>query len=215
MSRRFSAAIAVVCAGAGLLAACSGGTVGGTPSPATGSTSASSTDVASSSASSGGVPKVPSPLPASVLDGSPCDSALTTEQVTTFIGTPKTPDRDDTFATGPACTWFSASGTGGQIEVFYDTKVGGGLNVVYLNLKPKSGRWEPTNVQGYPAVASTNKGEDQRITGGCNVTVGIRDDLTFGVALNLSDNARKRGVDSCQGADDVANTVLTNLKGRS
>ena len=214
MSRRFSAAVAVVCVGAGLLAACSGGTVGGTPSPATGSTSASSSAVASSSASSGGVPKVPSPLSASALDGSPCDSALTTEQVTTFIGTPKTPERTDDFATGPRCTWFSA-GSGGQIGVFYETKIGGGMDVIYRNVKPKSGRWEPTTVQGYPAVAGTDKGMDQSITGTCNVTVGIRDDLVFGVGLSLSDNARKRGVDSCQGAEDIANTVLTNLKGRS
>ena len=214
-SRRFSAVFALVCAGAGLLSACSGGTVGGTPSPATGSTPASSSGAASSSAGSDGVPSVETPLPATVLDGSPCDSALTTAQVVSFIGTPKTPERDDTFGTGPACTWFSANDANSQINVYYETKLGGGLDVIYRNVKPQAGRWEPTSLQGYPAVAGTNKGEDQSITGGCNFTVGVRDDLVFGVGLTLGANARERGVDSCEGAKDVANAVLTNLKGRS
>ena len=215
MSRRLGVITVLMCAGAGLLAACSGGTVGGTPSPETISAATSSSGAASSSAETPGVPTVQNPLPTNVLDGSPCESALTTEQVVHFVGTPKTPDRNDTFDTGPACTWFSMDGVSGQIEVFYDTKTGGGLDVIYRELKPTSGRWEPTIVQGYPAVASTSKGENQSITGACTVTVGIRDDLTFGVGLTLGDNARKRGVDSCEGAKDVANAVLTNLKGRS
>jgi hypothetical protein len=159
------------------------------------------------------VPKVQNPLPASVLDGSPCDSALTTEQVTGFIGTPKAPDRQDTFETGPACTWFSV--VSGQISVYYATKTGGGLNLVYQNTKPQSSRWEPTQLQGYPAVAYTgSKTDDPSITGSCLMSVGIRDNLTFGVGLALGDSARKRGVDSCEGVKEVANIVLTNLKGR-
>jgi hypothetical protein len=158
-------------------------------------------------------PEAQAPLPASVLNGSPCDSALTTEQVTSFIGTPKTPDRDDNFATGPACTWFSV--VSGQINVYYATKTGGGLNLVYQNTKPKSARWEPAELQGYPAVAYSEQGFDQSITGSCIISVGIRDDLAFGVALTLGDSARNRGVDSCEGVKNVANTMLTNLKGRA
>lgn len=213
MNRRFSATVALACAGAGLLAGCSGGTVAGSPIPA--STSApASTGAASTAASSGDVPTVQNPLPASVLDGSPCDSALTAEQVTSFIGPSDAPGPDDTFETGPACNWHSTDGVSGQISVYYDTKTGGGLNLDYKNTKPRASRWESTSLQGYPAVAYTGKNEDQSITGGCNVDVGIRDDLTFGVGLTLGDSARKRGVDSCEGAKDVANTVLTNLKGR-
>ena len=156
-------------------------------------------------------PKVQTPLPATVLDGGPCDTALTMEQVVTFIGTSKAPQSDDSLPTGPVCTWANASGAGGQIE----TKIGGGWSVAYRNLKGNSDRWEPTSLQGYPAVAATNRGEDQSTTGQCDVTVGIRDDLSFAVSLTLSNNARERGVDSCGGAKDIANTVLTNLKGRS
>ncbi|HVW40579.1 MAG TPA: DUF3558 domain-containing protein [Amycolatopsis sp.] len=215
MSTRFAAAIALMCAGAGLLAACSGGTVGGTPSPATSNAPSSTSSAESSSASLANAPKVPMPLPATVLDGSPCNSALTMEQVVTFIGTPKAPQSDDTIPTGPACTWSNASGAGGQIGVNYETKIGGGWSAAYRNLKGNSDRWEPTTLQGYPAVAATNRGEDQSITGRCDVTVGIRDDLSFAVSLTLSNNARTRGVDSCEGAKDIADSVLTNLKGRA
>jgi len=135
--------------------------------------------------------------------------------VVSFIGTSKTPSRNDSFATGPTCTWFSGDGVSGQVNVNYETKIGGGLDVIYRNVKPISERWEPTSLQGYPAVAGSEKGISQGVSATCNVTVGIRDDLVFGVALTLGDSARKRGVDSCEGAKDVANTVLTNLKGRA
>jgi hypothetical protein len=206
--------LALVCAGAGLLAACSGASVSGTPSPASGSSSqprSSSSSPSSSSTGTADVPKVQNPLPATVLDGSPCDSALTTEQVTSYIGQPKAPDRQDTFDSGPACTWFSMNS--GQIGVYYLTKWGGGLDVAYTQ-KSQMNPWEPTTIQGYPAVAYANKDIAQSVSGACNVTVGIRDDLAFGVGLALGDNARERGVDSCAGAKEVADAVLTNLKGR-
>ena len=215
VSRRLGVITVLVCAGTAVLAACSGGTVGGTPSPQTSSTPATSGGAASSSAGATGVPKVQTPLPASVLDGSPCDSALTTDQVAHFVGESKAPERNDNFAAGPACSWFSSGLAGGGISVFYGTKLDTGLGYDYQVNKPDADRWEPTKLQGYPAVALTLKGNNQSATGTCNVSVGIRDDLAFSVSLTLGDNARKRGVDSCEGAKDVANTVLTNLKGRS
>lgn len=213
MSRRFSGIIAVVCVGAGLLVACSGGTVGGTPAPATGSTPTSSA-AAASSAGTSDVPKVATPLPASVLDGSPCDGALTTEQVAHFIGTAKTPERTDITA-GPACSWLSSDGVSGGITVYYQTKTQVGLAYDYRTNKPAASRWEPTELQGYPAVALVLKGNDQSVSGTCTFSVGIRDDLAFSAGVTLGDSARKRGVDSCAAAKDIANTVLTNLKGRS
>ena len=137
------------------------------------------------------------------------------EQVVTFIGTPKTPDRDDNFRAGPVCAWSSIDGVHGQINVYYMTKLHNGLVHDYQINKPDAARWEASELQGYPALAFSLKGFNQSVTGTCSVSVGIRDDLAFGVGLTLSDNARQRGVDSCQGAEDVANTVLTNLKGKS
>lgn len=213
MSRQRAIALALVCAGAGLLAGCSGGAVSGSP---TGASSTAAPTTATSSTSSGSVvPKVQNPLSPSALDGSPCDSALTVQQVTAFIGTSDAPIRNDAADTGPACDWHSSSGISGQISVYYDTKAGGGLGPLYQNTKPQASRWEPTQLQGYPAVAYSTKNFDQSSTGMCLVDVGIRDDLSFGVALTLGDSARKRGMDSCDGATNVANTVLTNLKGRS
>jgi hypothetical protein len=63
-----------------------------------------------------GARKVDNPLPAKVLDGSPCDSALTSEQLTGFLGEPSAPKAKDE-ALGPSCTWTSASGSGAGILV--------------------------------------------------------------------------------------------------
>lgn len=215
MNGRLALPIAVACACAGLLVGCSSDPILGTPaSGSTTATTTASTSGAPGPADSGEAPTVQNPLPASVLDGNPCDSALTTEQVASFIGTTKAPQRSD-IATGPQCTWFSVDGVSGQISVYYNTKAGGGLNATYRNVRPDADRWEPMTLQGYPAVATAQKGLSQSTTGACNAFVGISNDLTFGVGLVLGDNARERGVDSCAGVQKVANAVLTNLKGRS
>lgn len=212
MNKRWRVIVALVCAGTGLLAACSN--AGSSPTPTT-SSAPETSGTALSGTSDPDVPKVQSPLPATLLAGNPCD-ALTTDQIAHFVGKPeKAPKLDATFVTGPVCTWYGPLRTGGLIQVGYDVKVPHGLADLYHNDKARSARWEPTTLQSYPAVASTGKNEDQRVTGSCNVTVGIRDELTFDVALTLSNGARERGVDSCAGAKDIANTVLTNLKGRS
>lgn len=211
MNGRLASPIVLVCACAAVLVGCSSGAVPGTPT--SGGASASSAP-ASATEAPGDAPKVPNPLPASALNGNPCDAALTSDQVTGFIGTTKSPQSRE-IDSGPACTWFSVDGVSGQINVYYNTKVGDGLNAAYQNARPNADRWEPTTVQGYPAVAYTQKGMGQSTTGTCNVFVGIRDDLTFGVGLTVGDNARARGVDSCAGANKVANAVLTNIKGRS
>src|SRR4051794_1560101 len=91
---------AVVAAAAVLLSACTGGGGGGSES--------SSQPVPSSSAAAlpfSGAPKVPNPLPASVLGGDPCTDALTPEQVKTAIGIEKQGERDDLPALGAGCRW--------------------------------------------------------------------------------------------------------------
>jgi Protein of unknown function (DUF3558) len=209
VNRNLVLSFAVLGVGASLLTGCTSGGVAGTASPVPSSASAATGSAA------GDVPKVQDPLPASVLDGSPCDTALTTAQVDEFIGPPKPAERDNGFVTGPKCSWFSVDGVSGSMSVFYDTKAGGGLSLDYRNTKPQSSRWEPTTLQGYPAVAFNPRGLDQKVTGTCSISVGINDDLTYGVGMTLGDNARKKGTDSCEAAKDVANTVLTNLKGRA
>ncbi|MCR6489531.1 DUF3558 domain-containing protein [Amycolatopsis sp. OK19-0408] len=161
-----------------------------------------------------GAPEVGNPLPATVLDGSPCDSALTAEQVTGYLGETRAPKPDDTVL-GRTCDWNSSSGSSAGILVGYDTKTGEGLSLPYKNEKPKAKRWvddlEP--IQGYPAVGYVDTGTTDNRT--CVIVVGISDELAYTVSLSIGDSAVQAGKDTCQLGRGVADTVLTNLKARA
>lgn len=205
--KRLSLPIAVgITVGMALLAACTGGN----------KTPGSATPVPSTEAGlpNSGAPKVDNPLPENVLDGSPCDTALTKEQLTGFLGETSAP-KEKTEVLGPSCDWASESGSGAGILVGYETKTGQGLSLTYKNVKPKASRWvddlEP--VQGYPAVGYVEVGTSDNRT--CVITVGVTDDLAYSVSLTLGDKATAAGKDACDLGRGIADTVLTNLKARA
>ncbi|WP_328613226.1 DUF3558 domain-containing protein [Amycolatopsis sp. NBC_00355] len=163
-----------------------------------------------------GAPKVENPLPASVLDGSPCDSALTAEQLTGYLGRPGSPlEKEETL--GPSCTWSSDSGSGAGILVGYETKTGQGISLTYKNEKPKAARWvdDLDPVQGYPTVAYVDTGIDPEHKRSCVITVGVSDELAYSVSLTLGDKAAGEGKDACDLGRGVADTVMTNLKAKA
>lgn len=206
-SRHQLAAFVLVATGALLLSACDGdrGTPG-TPTPGTPAASSSAAGVPNS-----GAPAVQNPLPAKVLDGSPCDSALTAQQIETFIGEPS-PGKPSTDALGTACDWSSASGSGAGFQIGYQTKSDQGISLPYKNVKPKAARWvELDPIDGYPAIGYTNIQDDD----GCAVVVGVSDQLAYSVSLSLGDKASQAGKDGCKLGRDVAVEVLKNLKGRA
>lgn len=206
MSHRILTAIALVTAGVTVLTACTGkDNVAGTPMPA---------PTSSSNLPNSGAPKVDNPLPAKVLDGNPCDSALTAEQVQGYLGQTKAPESNDT-ELGPTCDWTSASGSAAGILVGYDTKPGQGISLAYKNVKPKAKRWVDNldPVQGYPTVGYVGVGTADDRT--CVIVVGVADDLAYSVSLSIGDSAIQAGKDACQLGRGVADTVLTNLKARA
>lgn len=202
MTKRSITTMAAIMAGGLLMSACNG-----TPkAPTTTTTAPSSTASADSE-----VPTVPSPLSAKALDGSPCDSALTSSQITHFLGqsTPANP-RDTEL--GPMCQWSSASGSGAGITVTYQTESDQGLGLAYHNVKPKATRWKELEpVQGFPAIAYTNT-DDKRA---CVIVVGVTDQLAFSTALTLGDKSTAEGKDCFDAGPQVADAVLGNLKARA
>ncbi|SDU56388.1 Protein of unknown function [Amycolatopsis keratiniphila] len=156
------------------------------------------------------------PLPAKVLDGSPCESALTPEQIKTFISEPKPAD-PSTDALGPACDWSSASGSGAGFSISYQTKSDQGISLPYQSVKPKTARWlELDPIDGYPAIGyANNVGVSKDDKKFCVVVVGVSDQLAYSVSLGLGDKAYREGKDSCELGRDVAAEVLKNLKGRA
>lgn len=207
MTRRVLTVATAVTAGMVLLASCT------QERQATGTATPAPTSTGEELPNSG-APKVGQPLPAKVLDGDPCDSALTNEQLTGYLGQPGAPKSTDE-ALGPMCDWGSSSGSGAGILVIYETKNQQGLSLAYKNEKPKAKRWvddlEP--IQGYPAVGYVDTGTTDNRT--CVIVVGVSDELAYTVSLSMGDSAVQAGKDACQLGRGVADTVLTNLKARA
>jgi len=159
---------------------------------------------------------VQNPLPAKVLDGSPCDSALTTRQLESFLGEPK-PAEPSTDALGTACSFRAASGSGAGFSIGYQTKSDQGISLPYQSVKPKAARWvELDPIDGYPAIGyANNVGAPKDDKKFCVVVVGISDQLAYSVSLGLGDKAYRDGKDSCDLGRDVAAEVLKNLKARA
>jgi hypothetical protein len=156
-----------------------------------------------------GAPKVANPLPASVLAGNPCDTALTPEQVKQAIGIQVAGRPGTTGGIGPTCSWFNEN-TLGKIFVGYVTEDHNGLSGVYENTKPKNPVWRPLpDIQGFPAVAYSNN-TDQN----CMVTIGLADDMSVDVSGFVGDSKRGK-IDSCDLAAQMAGLVVTTLKKRA
>ncbi|MBE8521218.1 DUF3558 domain-containing protein [Amycolatopsis sp. H6(2020)] len=190
--------------GGSLLSACNG-----TPKPP--ETATPTTAPSSSASANSDVPAVPSPLPATALDGNPCESALDSSQITHFLGQ-STPAEPSETQLGPMCQWSSASGSGAGITVAYQTKSEQGIGLSYENVKPKAARWKPLDpIQGFPAVAYANFDNKRS----CVIVVGVTDKLAFSTALTLGDKSAAEGKDCFDAAPGVADTVLTNLKARA
>ncbi|MFI9449141.1 DUF3558 domain-containing protein [Amycolatopsis sp. NPDC052450] len=211
ISRHLLATFTLVAAGTLLLTACDGNRdTPGTPTPGTTAPAASSS---AAGVPHSGAPAVQKPLPAKALDGSPCDSALTAQQLEGFLGDPD-PAKPSTDALGAACRWNASSGSGAGFTVSYQTKSDQGISLAYKNVKPKAERWmELAPIDGFPAIGYAGKASgDERH---CVVVVGISDQLAFSVSGSLGENAYREGKDACDLGRDVAVEVLKNLKGRA
>ena len=194
--------LAILAAG---VTACSGHPATGTPPPA-------SAPITTTNASLpfAGAPKVPNPLPDSVLGGNPCADALTADQVKDALGTPTESKSDQTAGVGRSCSWYNHS-TLGQISVGYNTETHTGLSGLFQNTKPAAALWKVLPpIQGFPAVAhSITKGADTSTTF-CQVTVGLADDIAVDVSGFLGP-AKQGKVDPCDVTAQAAGLVVTAL----
>ncbi|MGH3621414.1 MAG: DUF3558 domain-containing protein [Sciscionella sp.] len=174
-------------------------------------------DRSSGAASSGSLsgpteaPAVRNPLDASVYLSRPC-ALLSRQQVSTLgdYGPGRPGKKTDVGGgSGPSCTWDSTA-EGPIIDAQLVTSDRNGLSDFYRAraTMPKSyfGYFEPTTVDGYPAVF--NDATDQRKFGDCALVVGIADKLVLGTSQQGGD-----GPKSCSVAKQVAAAVITTLKG--
>ncbi|WP_141999976.1 DUF3558 domain-containing protein [Amycolatopsis cihanbeyliensis] len=148
-------------------------------------------------------PPVPEPLDASKYIQDPCSSLTEAQQQKFEV----TSSRENNNETATNCRWNIRDGST-SAGVSYMTSVENGLSNIYaLN---DTGHWdkgyfEPTEVDGYPAVYVEIA--DNRDQGDCGMAIGIRDDLFFDA------NVRTRaGNDACKAAENIAFAVLQTIK---
>lgn len=167
---------------------------------------------ASSAGPKFGAPRVPAPLDPASLEKTPC-AAMTADQVAS-LGAPlksAVPKTDD--PTGPVCNWNFATADGPSSTsgaVFTADPTHGGISGLYG--KQQTGgltKFEPFSVNGYPGViydAATNS-----MPGSCGLAVGLRDDLTYTISVDL-DVLKKPFADSCEVGKKVAGYVIQYLQ---
>ncbi|MET9260501.1 DUF3558 domain-containing protein [Amycolatopsis sp. NPDC004079] len=195
---------ALVVGSAVLAAACSHSPAGGQADTAATAT------VRSAALPHSGAPKVEHPLPASVLSGDPCKTALTPAQVESIISVAPPGKLRNIGGLGPSCRWSNID-SGSAISTGYVTEDHQGLSAVYRNSKPKAKLWRPLPpVQGFPAVAFTVDLGD----GLCQVSVGTADDLSIDVTISLGEST-KGNTDPCTVAGQAADMVIANLRRRA
>ncbi|MFD2459042.1 DUF3558 domain-containing protein [Amycolatopsis samaneae] len=198
--RLAAAAVAAI----GLLAAsaCGGGTggAGGTAQPPAGAGSSAPAD------SGGSGPKVPSPLPAKDLIADPCGVLNATEAEQVGL---KYPGEKSTGALN-GCRWTSS---GSNLNFVNNTPIEQnkhGISDIYAQ-KAKQAYFEPTTINGYPAVFAAT--EDSRSNGVCTLWVGVTDQLAVSVLPNISMGSNKK--DPCGIAKKFATAMIGHLQGTS
>ncbi|WP_255638590.1 DUF3558 family protein [Amycolatopsis sp. DSM 110486] len=98
--------------------------------------------------------------------------------------------------------------------ISYTTQVHDGLSAVYANTKPRASLWkELPTIQGFPAVSDVAVGAEAE-KDFCEVSVGIRDDLTVDVSLNLGSTKVGKAA-PCDVGAQIADLLVTNLRRRA
>lgn len=206
MSRQLTRAlVAAVCAVA--LAAC---TETGTPTPTNGQSDPTSTDGAPTTTTAPGgddhgAPKVENPLEAETQLAEPCKALTAQQQAALGIDDARPADKADFETLGPYCSWNDDKSGRVTYLVGFLTPNENGMADIYRGEKQNEWEYfEPTTVDGYPAVFADSR--DRRDRGVCNLFVGIQETLVFNTQIEFA------GDKACDMAQEVAGEVIKTLK---
>jgi hypothetical protein len=171
---------------AAMLGACTSAATDPTPSQAPSTTSISR----AVPAAVGPAPQVSQPLNAARFAADPCAS-LTIVQIRSLKYVGK--------AAG-MCNWLVEKNDDSVVVTWFPS----GLTVFYAQSAAES-YWQPTSVEGYPAVFASSV--DARDDGACRINVGINDAMMFAV-----DYTAESSPSSCDSAKAVAAEVIHNVR---
>lgn len=196
----------VILLGASLLTltACSD-TKAGTATPV--ATSSASTDTVPAP----GVPRVETPLDTTRYKQAPCQ-ALTSEEISTLLGSGVTAKEQLDAPGGPTCDWHPGGTTQAKVGVIFNKVNQAGLTGIYEKQGSTFRLFMPMDpIDGLPSVAYGLK-DERTSSGRCAVAVGTSDHEMIDVSITQSEvNVGKK--DPCAAAHEVAEKVVHNIKG--
>jgi hypothetical protein len=180
-----------------LLTACgsSGESTGATTSPAPATTSSIPADL-----------RVPAPLPTADLLNNPCNILTAAEAAQIGLAYPG--EKVTEVVTG--CRWTSSGSSQNFVHVTALPQNTGGISDIY-DQKSKEAYFEPTSIDGYPALYADT--QDGRPSGTCTLWVGVTDHLAASVIPQIG-TGRNRA-NPCGVAKSVATAVVQHLKAES
>jgi uncharacterized protein DUF3558 len=203
MRVRPTLAFALVCLATTALASCSGTNAG------TASTPSSATQPPTAALPSDGAPGVSNPIQdTSAVESDPC-SAVANDKIAT-LNVKVASTRTEDMSPGQSCAWVLAGSIGG---ITGGLNVGNTLGLSSLYRQHNQGQlatFRPLEpVDGYPAVAY-NVGKEGN--GGCQLVVGVRNDLTYTVIAQLRDGNPYLN-NPCELSSKLAGLAIAHLKG--
>jgi hypothetical protein len=155
-----------------------------------------------------GAPKVDTPLDTTRYQQDPCQALTAAQAQELNVNHPGEP-RDG--ALGNACEFPGRSDVRALVELAFLDENPFGLSAVYQ--ANEDGKYEEFNVpppiEGYPAVMPI--ATDDRPNGGCEVFVGVSDEIAFALFIRLS-TANVGELDPCETAAMVAGMALRTMK---
>ncbi|GAA3993795.1 DUF3558 domain-containing protein [Allokutzneria multivorans] len=165
----------------------------------------SSPDTSASSASqSGAAPRVPAALDVSSIQSNACAAISDSKRSSLGYGAGK----PRAGAYGPSCTFQIADEPLNQMDLTVFTANKNGLSDIY-DTKGNNDYFEPTTIEGYPAVYAASL--DHRSKGKCGLFVAVTDQLTVNL---LSQFDRGAGAQApCPVVAKAAASVIQTLKG--
>lgn len=155
-----------------------------------------------------GAPKVANPLDVTRFEEDACLALTAAQAQELVIEYPGEPWKSQF---GEACKWETPKG-GGDVSLGFFSSVDTGLSAAYAeNENGEFEFFEPLGeIEGFPAVA--HGGRDIRSAGTCEVSVGVSDELSFIVTVNLS-SGNVGTKDPCEAGATVAGMALRTMKG--
>lgn len=144
-------------------------------------------------------PKVDHPLDATAFAAQPCEG-LTDSQRSDLGLDDARPYRE---ADGRSCRFRDVDDPQALVGVFFSDRSSGLTFIYRMNAGGAWTNWEPTRIDGYPAVGfGTSESPNT-----CSVAVGIAASRYFSTAAKVDE-----GTDRCTTAKSMASAVLSTIK---